>query len=114
MVKDYRKQLQAQPREEEITSLPTAKRGRPLLLGDKLDDAVIQHVTSIRDEGGVITSTILLATARGIIKDTNTGLLAELWWPPGHLQDLGQVHSHPHGLGEAQGHQGSTQSPGQL
>ena len=76
MVKAYQKELQRQPTEE-IEALPPSKRGRPLILGERLDQAVIQHLQAIRDEGGVINSTIVMATARGILKDQNSGLLAE-------------------------------------
>ena len=76
MVKAYQKEL-ATGEAEEISSLPPSKRGRPLMLGDQLDDAVIEHLQSIRTEGGVINSTIVVATATGIVKEMNSGLLAE-------------------------------------
>ena len=84
MVKAYQKELQRHSTEE-IEALPPSKRGRP---GECLDQAVIQHLQAFRDEGGVINSTIVMATARGILKDQNSGLLAE-HGACQHHQDLG-------------------------
>jgi len=76
MIKSYQKQLKTK-NNNDLTTLPPLKRGRPVLLGDKLDNAVINHVKAIRNEGGVVNSAIVIATARGILKDTNRGLLEE-------------------------------------
>ena len=76
MVNAYKKHLKEGPTEE-AEALPTAKRGRPLMLDDHLDEAVIKHLQAIRSEGGVINSTIVMATATGITKDHNSGLLTE-------------------------------------
>ena len=62
---------------EEIEALPPSKRGRTLILGEHLDQAVSQRLQTIRNEGGVINSTIVMAIAGGILKDKNSGLLAE-------------------------------------
>ena len=50
----YQKELQRQPTEE-IEALPPSKRGRPLILGERLDQAVIQHLQAIGVEGGSVT-----------------------------------------------------------
>ena len=76
MIKSYQKELKTE-NNNNLTALPPSKRGRPVLLGDKLDNAVIHHVKAIRTEGGVVNSAIVIATARGILKDTNRGLLHE-------------------------------------
>ena len=62
---------------EEAEKRPTTKRGRPLILGDHFDQAVIKHLQATRTEGGVINSTIMISTATDIIKDHNSGLLDE-------------------------------------
>ena len=54
---------------EEIEALPPSKRGRTLILGERLDQAVSQRLQAIRNEGGIINSTIVMATAGGILKD---------------------------------------------
>ena len=55
MVNAYKKHLKEGPTEE-AEALPTAKRGRPLMLGDHLDEAVIKHRQAITSEGGVINN----------------------------------------------------------
>ena len=82
MVKAYKLQLTKKPseapeEEEEAKSLPAAKRGRKLYLGEDLDAKVVEHLKGIRQAGGVVNSTIIVATARGILGRHNMGLLAE-------------------------------------
>ena len=48
-----------------MKSLPVKKRGRPLLLGTKLDDDVKSYVKAVREAGGVITTSITIAAAKG-------------------------------------------------
>jgi hypothetical protein len=74
MVRQYKCRLAD---DGEMDALPCAKRGRPLLLGEELDNKVVNHVKCIRDHGGVVTGTIMIATARGILGEVNKGLLAE-------------------------------------
>ena len=62
---------------EEGEVLPTAKRWRPLMLADHLDEVVIKHLQAIRTERGVINSTIVIATDTSITTDHNSGLLDE-------------------------------------
>ena len=57
-------------REEEdltVQELPLKKRGRPLLLGKKLDEAVQQYILKLREHGCPINTVIVLAVARGIV-----------------------------------------------
>ena len=60
-----------------ITSLPAKRRGRPLLLGEELDQKVQQYLRAIRESGGAVSTAIVLGAARGIILKTNRTLLAE-------------------------------------
>ena len=42
------------------------KQGRPLLLGQALDESVQDYVTSMRTVGGVVNTAIVMAAAEGI------------------------------------------------
>lgn len=52
---------------ESISSLPTKKRGKPLLLGECMDTMVQKYLQKVREAGGVVTARIALAAARAII-----------------------------------------------
>ena len=67
-------------REEEdltVQELPFKKRGRPLLLGKKLDEAVQQYILKLREHGCPINTVIVLAVARGIVKSMDRTRLEE-------------------------------------
>lgn len=51
--------------------------GRPLLLGNDVEDKAKQIIRSIRDAGGVINNSIVIGIIKGIVKDTDSNLLAE-------------------------------------
>lgn len=53
--------------EKPVTSLPVKKRGRPLLLDKKLDGDVKLYIQGLRDAGGIVTTSITMAAATGII-----------------------------------------------
>ena len=59
-----------------VTSLPQAKRGRPLMLGE-LDTRVQTAIRRIRADGGTVNRHITLATATGIIKQRKPSLLKD-------------------------------------
>ncbi|CAG2194694.1 unnamed protein product [Mytilus edulis] len=66
---EYRKKIKINLEQRiasEIKELPTKIRGRPLMLGDKLDDRVKMFVKNLRAAGGVVNTTIVVAAARGI------------------------------------------------
>jgi hypothetical protein len=71
MKKKYNESLNLKNRkldfEDDITELHPKKRGRPLLVGAKLDTKVQKCVTVLRDNGAVIKSQIVIAAAKGII-----------------------------------------------
>ena len=58
-------------REEEdltVAELPLKKRGRPLVLGKKLDEHVQEYILMLREQGCIITTEIVIATAKGLAK----------------------------------------------
>ena len=50
-----------------MDSLETKQKGRPLLLGEELDAAVQEYVSSLRIAGGVVNTVVVRAAAEGII-----------------------------------------------
>lgn len=52
-------------------------RGRPLMLGEKIDDEVKQFIKNFRTSGGVVNTTIVVAAAQGIVGAENRALLKE-------------------------------------
>ena len=69
--------------EGDITALPLKKRGRPLMLGEELDKSVQVYLRKVRECGGVVTSRIAVAAARGILLHYDRSMLAEFG---GHVQ----------------------------
>ncbi len=49
-----------------VDVLPFKKRGRPLLLGDKIDKAVQNYIIKLREKGAPITSAVVVASAKGL------------------------------------------------
>ena len=68
-----------------IVSLPHASLGRPLLVGTSLDAKIADYIRALRQAGGVVNRSILIAAATGIVCHENPGLLRAYG---GHL-DLG-------------------------
>ena len=64
-------------RDLSVKSLPVKKRGRPLLLGERLDAEVKCYVQAVREGGGVITTAITMAAATAIVRKSDRNLLAE-------------------------------------
>ena len=60
-----------------VTKLPSKKRGRPLLLGEKLDTEVKCYIQAVREGGGVVTSTITMAAGTAIVRKHDRTLLKE-------------------------------------
>ena len=79
--KAYLQELNRKRRAEEddltVTSLPTKKRGRPLLLGEELEWKVQLYLRAIRESGGAVNTAIVLGAARGIILKLNRTMLVE-------------------------------------
>ena len=82
----YRKEL-TKKREEDVSAtiseLHLKKRGRPVLLGDRLDGMVqrYMYVSDIRKVGGAISTDIVRAGAKGILLNQDRTRLAEFGGP---------------------------------
>ena len=65
--------------DEDLTvhELPIQKKGRPLLLGKKLDDAVQEYILKLREHGSAINTVIVVAVARGLAVAIDRTRLAE-------------------------------------
>ena len=61
--------------DSDILELPHKKKGRPLLLGGKLDDLVKSYVQYLRIKGTPVNKAVVLGIASGI-KNHDSGLLA--------------------------------------
>ena len=59
-----------------LKCLPEKKRGRLYLLGEELDQQVRAYVTSLRANGAVVNTVIVMGCAEGIIKNHDSNLLA--------------------------------------
>ena len=57
-----------------MKSLPVKKRGRPLLLGEKLVSEVKCYIQAVREGGGVITTAITMAAATAIVRKSDRNL----------------------------------------
>ena len=58
-----------------VTELPEQKRGRPLLMGAELDRQVQAYVTTLRKNGAVVNTAIIMACAEGILRSKDSNLL---------------------------------------
>ena len=59
----------------DVTKLPERRRGRPLLLGVELDRQVQSYLTSLRKNGAVVNTAIVMACAEGIVRSKDSNLL---------------------------------------
>ena len=60
-----------------VSSLPSKKRGRSLLLGDELDKQVQSYVRATHDGKGAVTTTVVLAAGEAIVQHHNKSLSNE-------------------------------------
>ena len=60
-----------------VDVIPSAKRGRPLLLGETLDNQVKAYIRTVRDAGGPITNAIVMAVGRAVVRKFDPSLLTE-------------------------------------
>ena len=63
--------------DSEVSTLSPKKRGRPILLGQHVDKQVQLYVKKTREQGGVITASVVVAAAYGILMAMNKSLLVE-------------------------------------
>ena len=76
----YLKEMKRMTRSGEepiVKCIPLKKRGRPLLIGEKLDTEVKSYIRAVRECGGVITTAITIAAATAIVRKEDRNLLAE-------------------------------------
>ena len=68
--------------EDDLTvhELPMKKKGRPLLLGKKLDDAIQEYILKLREHGSAI-NTFVVAVAKGLALAMDRTRLAEYGGP---------------------------------
>lgn len=59
-----------------LKSLPENKRGRLYLLGEELDKQVRTYVTTLRSNGAVVNTAVVMSCAEGIVKSHDSNLLA--------------------------------------
>ena len=78
-----KKKRSADSDDEEVTNLPTKKRGRPFLLGEHDDQQLQMYLRKIRDHGGIITASVVVAAARGILMANDRSKLVEFG---GHIE----------------------------
>ena len=80
-VKNYKLELERKRKagdiEPDVQVLPTAKRGRPFLLGEKLDGQTQAYIRAVREAGGVITTGITIAAGKAIVRKFNPTLFGE-------------------------------------
>ena len=79
-VNKFRKEMKDTAKDvDEMTAqdMSYKPRGRPLLLGDELDQQVQDHIKAIRESGGVVNRTIVLAAGHGIVSSHNRSFLDE-------------------------------------
>ncbi len=60
-----------------VRELPSKQRGRPVLIGKKLDDMVQDYILSVRVGGGMINTPIVIAGSQGIVKTIDRSMLVE-------------------------------------
>ena len=61
----------------QVSALPLKKRGRPVLLGDRLDVMVQKYVAKLREDGGIINTDIVTSGTHGILKSVDRTRLME-------------------------------------
>ena len=66
MKKTHLSKLSEERNPDNITSLPHAARGRPLMLGS-YDRDVASYMQSLRIAGGIVNHSIVVAAAKGIV-----------------------------------------------
>ena len=65
----------------DIGELPVRKRGRKVMLADKMDEMVQQYIHKLREKGCCINTAIVISGARSILKSQDKMRLAEFGGP---------------------------------
>ena len=74
-----------------VKVLPPNKRGRPLMLGEKLDFMVQKYILKTRENGGTINTDIVISVAMGILKALDRTRLAEYGGPATLTKSWGKL-----------------------
>ena len=53
---------------DELKELPNIKMGKPLLVGDDIDQQVKEYLKFLRKKGSVFNTVVAIAAAEGVIK----------------------------------------------
>jgi len=69
--------LKKKKKKKEVKELPPKKRGRPLLVGNVLDAQVQLYLKELQNNGAVINTAIVMATAEGLVQHHDLNLLAK-------------------------------------
>ena len=69
--------------EDEVTTLPTLRRGRKVMLGEELDAKVKNYVLVLRNAGTPIGSSIVMAVGEGMVRAHDRTMLVQ---HGGHIQ----------------------------
>lgn len=75
--REVRKQVKGGQDLDDISSIPTKKRGRPLLLPEDIDELARKCIENLRACGSPVSSSIVLAATKGIVAHKNCTLLKE-------------------------------------
>ena len=83
----------------DVKEFPPKKTGRPLLLGEELDQQVRHYLAELCTRGGVVNTRIAIAVGIGIVTNKDTILLAKYGgnivltkhWAKYLLQQMGMV-----------------------
>ena len=63
----YLKRLREVDSPEQVTALPSKKRGRPFLIGD-LECQPHLYIIKLREQGGINTSSVVVVANYGMLK----------------------------------------------
>jgi len=65
---------------EYIPTLPLNKTGRPLLIGEELDQQVQEYIKYFRETviGAVVNTDVMIATGNGILMSKDANLLSSI------------------------------------
>lgn len=61
---------------EVVQQLPAKKKGRPLLIGEELDQQVREYLQALRKNGAPVNTAIVIACGDGIVRSKDANLLA--------------------------------------
>lgn len=75
LMPQYKAKIKVAGDPKKVTDMAHAPRGRNPLLGTTLDNAVIQHLHAIRSAGEVVSRTVTISTALGILRAKKPSLL---------------------------------------